>query len=335
MPHALGERTDPVSGRPRSQPKGVVCGVHTSIRASTSIHRAKIAPAHRIHHMEETMLRKTLFVLGILALAGSFAMAQYVVQPTVEDGPDAYDKGVDAASVDQTVILRVPQATALHLDVTELVFDITSLDGEGWPESTTDFAPYMVCVYGTSEFDVEMGGGFFGQQQVLPLGTYYAVGPNGWPEIEVVNHNGLVTAYPPIQFDGEGELVPGSKNHFVCYRTFILQKFSNGSQWDLSVERTDDAAAEGALQHIYIQDNPCDTFGQGTGFYELGDEPLQLVPEALGTGPTGFRSATNPEVCGFKSWLDDLVVVAVKVNADYAGDNAAVLQYTLATTAWW
>jgi hypothetical protein len=277
------------------------------------------------------MLRKLMMMVGVLAFVGAVAVAQ-VVLPTVGDGPDAYDKGVETASVQQTVILRVPQATALHLDVTTLEFDVTSLDGEGWPNATPDFAPYMVCVYGSSETDTLVGGGFFGQQQVLPLGTFYAVGPNGWPEIDVVGDTGVVTAYPPIKFDTAGELVPGSKNHFVCYRTFILQKFSNGSQWDLSVKRIDEA---GTLQHIYIQDNPCDTFGQGTGFYELLEQPIRLVPLALGTGPTGFRSAKNPEVCGYKSWLDDLVVVAVKVNADYAGDNAAILQYTLATTAWW
>lgn len=279
------------------------------------------------------MLRKTLMTIVVLAFA--FAMAQgFVVQPTVGDGPDLYDKGMETASVDQTVILRVPQATALHLDVAELVFDVTSLDGANWPYSEPNFAPYMVCVYGSAEQDTLVGGGFFSQQQVLPLGTYYGVTANGWPEIQVVNHGGMVTSYPPIQFDTEGELVPGSKDHFVCYRTFILQKFSNGAQWDLSVERID-AGGPGTLQHIYIQDNPCDTFGQGTGFYELLEAPIRLVPTALGTGPTGFRSATNPEVCGFKSWLDDLVVIAVKVNSDYAGENAAILQYTLATTAWW
>jgi hypothetical protein len=282
------------------------------------------------------MLRKVMLMLASIALAGSFAMAQFVVLPTTQAGADAYDKGADTASVDQRVVLRVPRATALHLDVTELVFDLTSLDGAEWPNATPDFAPNMVCVYGSSPTDQLIGGGFFGQQQVLPLGTFYAVGPNGWPEVEVVNHTGLVTAYPPIQFDAEGELVPGSKNHFVCYRTFILQKFSNGAQWDLSVQRADPdyQGVEGALQHLYIQDNPCDTFGQGTGFYELGSDPLRLVPEALGTGPTGFRSAVYPEQFGYKSWLDDLVVVAVKVNADYDGDNAAILQYTLATTMW-
>lgn len=280
------------------------------------------------------MIRKILVSVACLALVSTIATAQ-IVQPTTQAGADAFDKGADTAAVNQTVTLRVPNATALHLDVTELTFDITSLDGANWPESTPDFAPYMACVYGSSPTDVPMGGGFFSQQQVLPLGTYYAAA--GWPNIDIVGDTGPVTAYPPIQFDAEGELVPGSKNHFVCYRSFILQKFSNGSQWDLSVQRADTnyVGVPGALQHVYIQDNPCDTFGQGTGFYELTDSPIRLVPEALGTGPTGFRSARNVVNCGYKSWLDDLVVIAVKVNADYNGDNAAVLQYTLTTTDWW
>ena len=284
------------------------------------------------------MLRKSLLMIACLALAFALAVAQsLVVSPTTGEGQaDAYDKGVEVAVVNQTVILRVPQVTALHLDVTELVFDMTPLDGTDWPEAEFNFEGMMVCVYGPSQEDVLVGGGFFGQQQVLPLGTYYGVAP-GWPDIEIlnfVNNDPLlpVTSYPPIQFDADGELVPGSKDHFVCYRTFILQKFSNGSQWQLTVERTD---SDGTLQHIYIQDNPCDTFGAGTGFYELLDQPLKLVPPRLGTGPTGYRSAQDPENCGFKSWLDDLVVVAVKVNADQSGDNAATLQYTLTTDAWW
>ena len=283
------------------------------------------------------MLRKSLLMIASLAFVLTFAMAQFIVSPTTGDGPDAYDKGVNEASVNQTVILRVPKVTALHLDVTELVFDMTPLDGAAWPNPVFDFEGEMVCVYGSSPTDVLVGGGFFGQQQVLPLGTYYGVAP-GWPDIEILDfvNKGTplepVTSYPPIQFDADGELIPGSKDHFVCYRTFILQKFSNGSQWQLTVERTD---ADGTLQHIYIQDNPCDTFGAGTGFYELLDQPLKLVPTGLGTGPTGARSAVNPERCGFKSWLDDLVVVAVKVNADQNGDNAATLRYTLTTDAWW
>ncbi len=282
------------------------------------------------------MLRKSLLMIASLAFAFTFAYAQFIVSPTTGDGPDAYDKGTETAVVTQSVILRVPQVTALHLDVTELVFDMTPLDGTDWPNPEFDFEGEMVCVYGPSEEDVTAGAPFFGQTQVLPLGTFYGVGP-GWPDIEILNFVDneelrAVTSYPPIQFDADGELIPGSKNHFVCYRTFILQKFSNGSQWDLTVQRTD---TDGTLQHIYIQDNPCDTFGAGTGFYELLDEPLQLVPTGLGTGPTGARSAVNPERCGFKSWLDDLVVVAVKVNADHAGDNEATLEYTLTTTGWW
>jgi len=286
------------------------------------------------------MLRKTLLMIASLTFVFAFAMAQgFIVSPTEGNGPDAYAKGLDSAAVTQTVILRVPQVTALHLDVTELLFDMTPLDGADWPNPVFDFGGTMVCVYGPQETDRLVGGGFFGQQQVLPLGTYYGVGP-GWPDIEILNfvsNDPLlpVTSYPPIQFDSDGELIPGSKDHFVCYRTFILQKFSNGAQWQLTVARTD-AGGPGTLQHIYIQDNPCDTFGAGTGFYELHvGEPLRLVPTGLGTGPTGYRSASDPELCGFKSWLDDLVVVAVKVNADQNGDNAATLQYTLTTDAWW
>ena len=286
------------------------------------------------------MLRKSLLMIASFGFALAIAVGQgFIVEPTTGEGQaDASDKGVDEAVVTQTLILRVPQVTALHLDVTELVFDMTPLDGDGWPNPVFDFGGTMVCVYGPSETDVLVGGGFFSQQQVLPLGTYYGVAP-GWPDIEILNFVDneplrAVTSYPPIQFDDAGELIRGSKDHFVCYRTFILQKFSNGAQWQLTVKRIDGGGL-GTLQHIYIQDNPCDTFGAGTGFYELLEEELKLVPESLGTGPTGFRSAENPEVCGFKSWLDDLVVVAVKVNADYAGDNAATLQYTLTTEAWW
>ena len=284
------------------------------------------------------MLRKSLLLIASFGLALALAVAQpFIVSPTTGEGQaDAYDKGFDEAVVTQTVILRVPAVTALHLDVTELMFDMTPLDGALWPDPDFDFEGKMVCVYGPQATDKLVDGGFFGQQQVLPLGTFYGVGP-GWPDIEILNFVSneplrAVTSYPPIQFDAGGELVPGSKDHFVCYRTFILQKFSNGSQWQLTVERT----AGGTLEHIYIQDNPCDTFGLGTGFYELLEgQTLKLVPTALGTGPTGARSAVNPERCGFKSWLDDLVVVAVKVNADQAGDNAAVLRYTLKTDAWW
>lgn len=274
-------------------------------------------------------MRKIL--VAALALA-PLALAQQV-SPTTGDGPDAYAKGENSAVVNQVIELILPKATALHLDVTTLTFDLTGLDGTQWPNSTPEFGNQMVCVYGLQEKDVtiQMGDDFYNQVQTLPLGTSYSAAQ--WPYI-AINGGGPVTAYPPIKLDKDGQLVPGSKNHFVCYRTFILQKFSNGKRWELQVSRNDPQGAQG-IQHLYIQDNPCDTFGAATGLYELPNgASLQLVPKNLQAGPTGSRSGNNPQRCGYKSWLDDLVVVAVKVNSDLWGKSTANLTYTLATTAW-
>lgn len=275
-------------------------------------------------------MRKRMLA-AVLALA-PLALAQ-IVAPTTGNGPDAVAKGVNSAAVNQTIQLILPKATALHLDVTTLTFDLTALDGPNWPNSGADFGNQMVCVYGLREDDVntQLGDNFYNQVQTLPLGTSYSVAT--WPNI-VINGGSQVTAYPPIKLDKNGELVPGSKNHFVCYRSFILQKFSNGKRWELTVSRNDPQGAQG-IQHLYIQDNPCDTFGAATGLYALPNgATLQLVPKNLQAGPTGSRSNNNPQQCGYKSWLDDLVVVAVKVNADLWGTSTANLTYTLATTAW-
>ncbi|GAA6736190.1 hypothetical protein [Thermus oshimai] len=274
-------------------------------------------------------MRKIL--VAALAL-DPLALAQQV-SPTTGDGPDAYAKGENSAVVNQVIELILPKATALHLDVTTLTFDLTGLDGTQWPNSTPEFGNQMVCVYGLQEKDVtiQMGDDFYNQVQTLPMGTSYTA--TQWPYI-TINGGGPVTAYPPIKLDKNGQLVPGSKNHFVCYRTFILQKFSNGKRWELQVSRNDPQGAQG-IQHLYIQDNPCDRFGETTGFYELPNgASLQLVPKNLQLGPTGYRSRQAPERCGYKSWLDDLVVVAVKVNSDLWGKSTAHLTYTLATTAW-
>ena len=259
-----------------------------------------------------------------------------MIGPTRGDGPDAYNKGENSASVNQTVQLVIPKATALHLDVTTLTFDISPLDGPNWPNSNPDFGGQMYCVYGrqdTDEVSGRLGDDFYDQVQTLPLGTYYAVAPQGWPYVQVIG-GGQVTSYPPIKLDANGQLVPGSKNHFVCYRSFIIQKFSNGVSWDLTVTRQDPQNAQ-SIEHLYPQDNPCDTMGSPTGLYALPNgTTLHLVPKNLQAGPTGTRSKNNPGRCGYKSWLDDLVVMAVKVNSDKWGTNTASLTYTLTTTAW-
>lgn len=311
-------------------------------------------------------MQKLLALLLIGLFAATIALAQdistpvptplgeYEIMPTDDpDSPDAIAKNNAAdgngASVNQRVILILPRATALHLDATRLVFDLRALDGRDWPDSEFDFGNKMVCVYGpgenagqfgdynplTGDYEQQLGPDFYNQTQVLPMGTYYKI--TDWPNIAVVGA-GLVDSYPPIELDEDGNLVPGSKNYFVCYRTFILQKFSNGLDWELQVSR-DDANKDRSIQHLYIQDNPCTLVanGQTTALFELPDGgSLQLVPDSLSVGPTGSQTTHPdlPESCRLKSWLDDLVVVAIKINADLAGRTFADLTYTLVTTEW-
>lgn len=282
--------------------------------------------------------------LGSVVLS-SAAFAQTTISPTTGGGADAFAKGENSASVQQIITLRLPKATALHLDVTNLLFDLTALDGPGWAGRATsgagvDFGGQMVCVYGLQNTDAvsQLGDDFYNQKQILPLGTSYNLTAASWPNISV-NGGGVVNTYPPIRIGANGELVTGSKNYFVCYRTFLLQKFSNGTSWDLTVQRKDDVNRPRAIKNIYIQDNPCDSAGAATGLYRLGGseaagQPLHLVPKSLNFGPTGSRTPAARERCGYKSWLDDLIIVALPVDGELNGDNTATLEYTLATTAW-
>lgn len=282
------------------------------------------------------MLRRILILLAALMVAGVVAMGQELA-PTTGDGPDAVAKGENSASVNQEVQLILPRANALHLDVTTLKFDLTAMDGANWPNSTFDFGGQMLCYYGKSNTDIvtPLNATYFNQTQYLPLGVGYANAPSGWPNIVLTDTAGAVTAYPPIKLDATtGELVPGSKNYFVCFRTFKLQKFTNGEQWDLSVTRSGTTVGK-EIDRLYIQDNPCDTFGAPTGLYKINvGDTLRLVPESLAVGPTGKQVADAKGLCGYKSWLDDLVVMAVVVDGDYAGTNHAQLQYTLSTSTW-
>jgi hypothetical protein len=288
---------------------------------------------------------RSLAAAAVTCALGSAAFAQVTIAPTTGGGADAYAKGENSASVAQTITLRLPKATALHLDVTNLLFDLTDLDGAGWASravsgSPVDFGGKMVCVYGLSDNDVvtQLGDNFYNQKQMLPLGTSYSLTAQSWPNV-AINGGGVVNTYPPIRIGKDGELITGSKNYFVCYRTFLMQKFSNGTSWDLTVQRTDDVNRPRALKNIYIQDNPCDSAGAATGLYKLGSseaqgQPLHLVPKNLNFGPTGSRTPAARARCGYKSWLDDLIVVALPVDGELNGDNTATLQYTLTTTAW-
>ena len=269
-------------------------------------------------------MHKLLATTVLLTLC---AAAAQQVKPT-SNGADAVKTGESTASVTQKVTLTLPKATALHLDTTELKFDISKL--------STQSDGTWYCVEGTSGADVErqLDGDFWNQKQVLPMGTSYS--PAKWPNI-TVNGGKQVTQYPPVDLVG-GELRANSKNHFMCYRSFILQKFSNLGFFRLSVQRGNGAVQgdkktqEGTFD-LYIQDNPCFSFGEATGLYKLPVGGIrELIPRRLTVGTTGALAATNEKNCyggGSKSWLDDLVIVAVKVDGDKFGDNTTTLTYTL------
>ncbi|KEF34000.1 hypothetical protein RDMS_09070 [Deinococcus sp. RL] len=272
-----------------------------------------------------------LMTASLMLLAAS-AGAQ-TINPTTGSGPDAHNVGSTTASVTQTVNLKLPEATALHLDATQLVFDISQIGNQ-------DGTWY--CAYGFgSDVTQALGNEYWNQTQVLPLGTSYTPNPSKFGEIRI-NAGAQVTQYPPIKKDEEGELVPGSKDYFVCYRAFIIQKFSNVGGFKLSVQRDNPGAGAQGNQMMYIQDNPCDFWGGETGLYDLPPgSTRELIPRRMTVGTTGARAAAasfsspsarpaRPATCRPNtSWLDDLVVVAVVIDGDKAGDNIATLTYTL------
>lgn len=286
------------------------------------------------------MLKK-LAVIGLASLF-CFGLAQNAVSPTHGSGDDQFDSGADSASVNQQVILNLPEAVALHLDVSVLEFDLSSLMAEeaelaaiGDSDLVNDG---LRCFYGNgfAGIDADGGTGFHGQTQYLPLGTSYEIVAGTWPadgqnpQIKVINTAGAVTSYPPALFDDDNELIEGSKNYFVCYQTFILQKFSNHPAFTLTVSRAGDADFD-----IYVQDNTFCSFNTGssgapTGFYRLDKGmTLNLLPDAFTGDTTGNLAKCGEDTVATSSWLDDLVVVAVKVNGEQAGENTEVLTYTI------
>ncbi len=278
-------------------------------------------------------MNKKWIVASLFAVA-AFAFAQTPVIGPTDEGADAVDKGADSASVNQTVKLILPQATALHLSTTTLTFDLSALDGSGWPHASDPLASdaTIACVYAKGpDATKQLGDTFWSQTQVLPGGTFYS--PTTWPEI-AIEGGGVVDSYPPIEIGDDGELIEGSKGYFVCYKTFVLQLFSNWSYWDLTANRNDLDDEYPSIEHLYIQGNTCYSFAnnKATGLYDLPDGATRhLIPKSLNFGPTGDQVLGNniPESCKNKSWLDTLIVVAVKINSDTWGESRADLTYTL------
>jgi hypothetical protein len=294
-------------------------------------------------------------ILGILAIGGLvvgicsqvLADPSTTVTPTLGNpgadqvsGVDGVSSGVSSgtsAMVSQTVHLNLPKATALHLAVTDLTFDLSKL---GLTEVREDEKRKQICVYGVMDKNFNVKDSVADDQgAVKPLGTQYELIKDKWPNIQIAKDtfDGVVTSYPPIRLDKTGNLIPGSKNHFVCYSTFILQKFSNGTKWNLSVERSDKVPGPGRINDIYIQDNPCHSPG-GINLQKIDDvkstallDYSKVINGTTGSVVKGYLQKGD-YTCGTKSWLDDLVIIAVKVDGETAGDNTAKLQYTLSTT---
>ncbi|RJF71666.1 hypothetical protein D3875_08880 [Deinococcus cavernae] len=279
-------------------------------------------------------MRKFLTATAMLSLFA--AAGAQVINPT-DTNKDQVNRGTTTATVTQTVNLKLPQATALHLDAADLVFDISKLkemDGSWY------------CAYGLgADQTTQLGADFWNQKQVLPLGTSYTPDPAKFGQIRI-NAGAKVTDYPPAIIK-DGEVDNATKAYFVCYRSFIIQKFSNLGNFKMTVTR-DNPAGDMGHQLMYIQDNPCDFWTQSTGLYHLPNGATrELIPMSMTKGTTGARAAAaskatagkagtpaTPAYCrAYTSWLDDLVVVAVVVDGDKAGDNIATLTYTLESSA--
>ena len=272
-------------------------------------------------------------IMTTLAAVGLGMAGAQTISPTLGGTNQAVNTGTTTATVQQTVNLKLPEATALHLATTSLVFDISKI---GQQDAT------WYCAYGkpgtdgvARDISSTTDANFWNQTQVLPLGTSYS--PTSEFGKITINAGAKVTSYPPVSLVN-GVVDNKTKAYFVCYRSFVLQKFSNLGNFKLSVSR-DTPTGNRGKQLMYIQDNPCDSFGQPTGLYQLTPGATrELIPVNLTVGTTGNRSAAGaakrPPLCReYTSWLDDLVVVAVVVDGDLAGDNVATLTYTLESKA--
>lgn len=272
----------------------------------------------------------------------SFAAAQITLSPT-DTGVDDVSSGGDSASVDQTVTLEIPKATALHLTASEIAFDFSA-------NTPADYN----CVYvnGADE-TLDLATNWYSQTQVIPGGIAYAASSLDTDGLKLVYadetdvlDSELVSSYPPIELVGDS-VDNESKRYFVCYQTFVMQLFANYDGWQLLVDRaalTPTGAQE--IEHLYIQANTCANLGAGTGLYDLpapadstSTTQRNLIPDNLNNASTGAlvtQSATSgTNVCRQNtSWLDVLGVLAVKVNADKFGTNTADLAYSLVSPDW-
>lgn len=273
-------------------------------------------------------MRRFIATLALFALLTGAVMAQ-TVSPTAPDGNQQVGLSGptgNSANVTQLLTVDVPKATALHLTVGDLTFDIADVgdyqDGDwyctyGPASNTLGFTPLP-----NGDF-TDGGVVFSGQPQVLPMGTYYH--QDAWDEIDVQG-GGEVTSYPPVIQGTDGSVDNATKRNFVCYRSFILQTFSNWDSFTLSVSR-DDPNTAAYPEPVYIQGNMECYVGAGTGLFALeagSTADVNLIPSPYNGAPTGAQCDDSDS-----SWQDALIVVGVKIDGEHHGENTTTLTYTL------
>ena len=226
----------------------------------------------------------------LLAWVGGGALAQVT------------DAGGSEVLVSPLLTVTVPMVAELRLEAAEVDFDLG-----GALQSKN-----LVCVYGFEGGDPAAGvGSTFEGATVFPLGTGFRQGAH---PVVVVEGAGVVMGFPPLRLDAGGQAVARSEEDFVCYRSFVLRRFSNLPGWQLTVERpADGGPAEGAFR-LYIRDSGCRESGGLQGLHPLDPGERRVLADA---------DASDPCLDG------DVVVLAVKIAAVRAGESPAHLVYTL------
>lgn len=219
--------------------------------------------------------RTAVLVACVLGVLGCAAAAQPITTT-----------GTNMASVDLSGRVELIPLTSLRLPLTELTFDLTS-----------SAAAPPDCVVGSAQLDVPLPTSTFQQPAVAPAGTSLHV--QTFPNV-------TISGGQPANM---GDL-PSSDPALVCYRTFVLEAFSNRPNWQLTIDRLEAPAAT-QLRTLYV------------GAACKGEEDLAIF--SLATQETALLTRPSSSA----DCREVLVAVAIKPALESAGSSATVLRYTL------
>lgn len=278
-------------------------------------------------------MRKTMLILFVAAFSMVGVVAAQTVSVTLSPttgGGGQYKIGADSAALTQTVNVNIPVEYGLAIDdAMNLNFDLSAIANQ---------KGQIVCVSG-----VPGEGGVIGDVTqpnggVWPLGTHYQVGET-LGAVQVIGGE-VINQYPPVAINQTtGAVDVASKGDFVCYRSFVLEKFANTKGWDVTVTRND-VQTELNSTPMFVQDNICADPGANTGLFPLVSGATATDLFAGGAladyqnETTGAAAAAAGPICGNPtSWLNDLVVVAIEVDGNTAGTWQSNLTYTIMALA--